>query len=105
MGKGDKKSKRGKIIMGSTGVSRQKKKKTFIPVPKAVKTVEEKPVPEAAVVEAAIEKPAKKKAAAVEVTDEKPAKKKTTAKAKAAPKKAEKPAEIKPDEEKAEAAE
>lgn len=37
MGKGDKKSKRGKIIMGSYGVTRPKKKKQsykFVPRPK-----------------------------------------------------------------------
>ena len=64
MGKGDKKTARGKRIIGSSGVTRQKKKATFV-VPEApVK----KPTP----------KKAPKKAAAP---------KKTTAK-KAAPKKA-----------------
>ena len=32
MGKGDKKTKRGKMIIGSYGVSRPKKKKNVIPV-------------------------------------------------------------------------
>ncbi|MEI7897788.1 MAG: 30S ribosomal protein THX [bacterium] len=47
MGKGDKKSKRGKIIIGSSGVSRsRKKKRTILPVaakaePKPKKEVEE----------------------------------------------------------------
>lgn len=37
MGKGDKKTKRGKIVIGSTGVSRQKKKNPHLnPIPKQV---------------------------------------------------------------------
>ncbi|MFZ4400014.1 MAG: 30S ribosomal protein THX [Bacteroidales bacterium] len=47
MGKGDKKTKRGKIILGSSGIKRPKNKKKTVAseiVPKSVKeTVEEKP--------------------------------------------------------------
>lgn len=76
MGKGDKKSKRGKIIKGSYGVRRPRKKtavivlkkKTAKPKPKAPKEEpEEKTV--------AVKKPAEKKVAA-----KKPAAKKTSAK-------------------------
>ncbi|MDP3461594.1 MAG: 30S ribosomal protein THX [Bacteroidales bacterium] len=56
MGKGDKKTKRGKIVIGSAGVSRQKKKNPHIhPIPK--KAVDEV-APETA------KKPAAKKVAA-----------------------------------------
>ena len=37
MGKGDKKSKKGKLFMGSFGNSRKKKDLTSKPVPKSVK--------------------------------------------------------------------
>lgn len=57
MGKGDKKSRRGKLFMGSYGVTRpRKKKKTRSASPKKLaKKAEKKPVAEAA--------PAPKKAA------------------------------------------
>ncbi|MHC1707116.1 MAG: 30S ribosomal protein THX [Bacteroidales bacterium] len=42
MGKGDKRSKRGKIILGSYGVSRAKRKKKYIPVAKPEVAVKEK---------------------------------------------------------------
>lgn len=67
MGKGDKKSKRGKIIMGSYGISRKRKKSSgFAATPaKAVAEVApeekaEKPVKKAAP-KAASEKPAAEK--------------------------------------------
>jgi ribosomal small subunit protein bTHX len=56
MGKGDKKTKRGKIIIGSTGVTRQKRKKSTISVAaetkpvvvsEKVKKTTKKPVPKA----------------------------------------------------------
>jgi ribosomal small subunit protein bTHX len=74
MGKGDKKTKRGKIIIGSSGVSRSRKKKTNLaPVaakaePKAKKEVEEQVVP---TVQSAHKKTAKKAEEHVGVADEK----------------------------------
>ncbi len=62
MGKGDKKTKRGKIILGSSGVSRPKNKKKIVPGVVAQKEEKEP-------------KPAKK--AKEEITDEKPVKKTT----------------------------
>lgn len=53
MGKGDKKSKRGKIHIGSTGVSRPKKKKV-------VKKAAKKAAPKKAAKKAAAKKAAKK---------------------------------------------
>lgn len=46
MGRGDRKSKKGKVFKGSYGVVRPRKKavKTIIPNKKKVKEVEEKPV-------------------------------------------------------------
>jgi 30S ribosomal protein S31 len=55
MGKGDKKSKRGKIIMGSFGVRRpSRKRKAIVPV---VKKAEEKPKKAPKVVEEPVEVP------------------------------------------------
>lgn len=56
MGKGDKKTKRGKIIIGSTGVSRQKRKRSTVSVaaktttavvPEKVKKAAKKATPKA----------------------------------------------------------
>lgn len=55
MGKGDKKSKRGKIIIGSYGVRRPSRKK-HVAVP-SVKTVEEKPKKAPKVTEEPVEVP------------------------------------------------
>lgn len=84
MGKGDKKTKRGKIVIGSSGVRRaRKKKKTVAPVTakvelKVKKEVEERVVPPA---KPAPKKAAKKTAAVTGAVEEKPkaarAKKKT----------------------------
>lgn len=71
MGKGDKKSARGKRVIGSSGVSRQKKKNTYVapaaPAKKAAPKTEEvakKAAPKkAAPKKAAAKKPAAKKAA------------------------------------------
>ena len=74
MGKGDKKTKRGKIIIGSSGVSRSRKKKnTPAPVaakaePKPKKEVEEQVIP---AVQAAPKKAAKKTEEHAEGTEEK----------------------------------
>lgn len=86
MGKGDKKSRRGKITIGSYGVRRRRKKKSMppvvetkaIPVKKPAKKGAEVPTPEVketavAVVTEAETKPAKKKAAPKAVKKEKPA--------------------------------
>lgn len=43
MGKGDKKTKRGKIVIGSSGVRRQKKKIRFILAPVVEVTPKAKP--------------------------------------------------------------
>jgi ribosomal small subunit protein bTHX len=74
MGKGDRKSKRGKIFMGSYGNSRKRKKKNKVvsaPRPKAVKPVKAETKPADAVeakarstAKKAVKKPAAKKAAA-----------------------------------------
>ena len=92
MGKGDKKTKRGKIIMGSYGVRRPKKDKKYV-APEPVKEVKKKTVKkeevtkEEVVIETVIateEKPKKvKKATAPKETavEEKPKVKKTTKKA------------------------
>ena len=61
MGKGDKKTRRGKITMGSHGVSRPRKKSTGKVVAKAATPKAEK---EAAPKKAAAKKAAPKKAAA-----------------------------------------
>ena len=77
MGKGDKKSKKGKISSGSYGVTRQKKKKNaFVATkPKAKKaapTAEEAPTAEKpAAKKAAAKKPAAKKAPAKKATAKK----------------------------------
>jgi ribosomal small subunit protein bTHX len=62
MGKGDIKSKKGKIKAGSSGVSRQKKKEVIEIKPKAAK----KAAPKKA---AAVKKPAAKKAPAKKKED------------------------------------
>lgn len=74
MGKGDKKSKRGKIVIGSFGVRRSKKKKKTVPAvknlaePKPKKSAPEKvtavpePLVDAHVAEEAAKKSAAKKA-------------------------------------------
>ena len=65
MGKGDKKTKRGKIILGSTGIKRPKNKKKNLPSIVAQKTIKK---------EVAEPKPAKKEKA--ETTEVKPTAKK-----------------------------
>jgi 30S ribosomal protein S31 len=83
MGKGDKKTKKGKISMGSYGVRRPKKDKKYV-APEPVKEVKKKDV----VVDANIateDKPKKAKKVAApkdEAAEEKSATKKTTKKAK-----------------------
>jgi 30S ribosomal protein S31 len=72
MGKGDKKSRRGKIILGSYGV-RRPRKKTDKPVIKQVKVVEEK--------ELKVTKPVKEKKEVKEVKDVKVAKERVEVKA------------------------
>ena len=75
MGKGDKKTKRGKIIIGSSGVKRSRKKKNIHTAvapkaePKPVKEVEEKVI---APVKAAVKKTAKKAEEHVEGAEVKP---------------------------------
>jgi 30S ribosomal protein S31 len=105
MGKGDKKSKRGKIVIGSFGVRRSKKKKKNAPAvnkkaePKPAKSAPEKvmAVAEAVVETNVAEETAKKTAAkkapkkAVEGVEEKPKAAKTKKKA------AEEEAEAKPE--------
>lgn len=75
MGKGDKKTKKGKISSGSYGVTRKRKKKAvFVAKPKAKKAApkkEEAPVEEETTKKTVAKKPAAKKA---------PAKKKPAAK-------------------------
>ena len=78
MGKGDKKTKRGKIVNKSYGVRRPRKKSSgYTPAPKAEPVAEETPAPakKAPAKKTAAKKPATKKTAA-----KKPAAKKTTAK-------------------------
>ena len=88
MGKGDKKSRRGKIIMGSYGVNRPQNPKKAVVVEKVVKLKEEKvkapakpkaePKPKPAAIEAVVEnstpieavKKATKKPAAIEAVVE-----------------------------------
>jgi 30S ribosomal protein S31 len=88
MGKGDKKTKRGKISMGSYGVRRPKKDKKYV-APEPVKEIKKKEVKkEEVVVEkviAAEEKPKKVKKVVTPkdaAAEEKPVAKKTTKKAK-----------------------
>lgn len=75
MGKGDKRSAKGKRIIGSSGVSRQKKKDIYVapatPVKKA-STKKEEDQPK----KAAAKKPAAKKAAPKKAAAKKPAAKK-----------------------------
>ncbi len=81
MGKGDKKTKRGKITIGSYGVKRQKKRtKTFVAAPVVEKKVVEEKVTKVKKVAApkAEKKVEKPKA---ETSVEKPKAKKTTKKA------------------------
>jgi ribosomal small subunit protein bTHX len=76
MGKGDKKTKRGKIIMGSSGVRRKKKKMSRAPKPVEATSKPEK-VKEMPVVETAAAKkaePETKKAPAAKVDKPKTAK-------------------------------
>lgn len=89
MGKGDKKTRRGKIVRGSFGVRRRKKNrstvKAAVPMPKP-KVIEEKPkATKPAPKKAAAEKPAEEKKPAVKKT----ATKTTTAKKTVATKKKE----------------
>jgi len=65
MGKGDKRSAKGKRILGSSGVSRQKKKDVYVaPATPAKKTETKEEAPKkAASKKAAAKKPAAKKAA------------------------------------------
>ncbi len=61
MGKGDKKTAKGKRVMGSAGVTRQKIKNTYVPSAAPVKKAVEKK--DASPKKAAAKKPAAKKAA------------------------------------------
>ena len=71
MGKGDKKTKKGKINSGTYGVSRKKKSANAIVVkPKAKKKVAKKVEAEAAPKKVAAKKPAAKKAPAKKKTEE-----------------------------------
>jgi len=85
MGKGDKKSKRGKITIGSYGVRRSRKKRPSLPVPViTAKPEEKKKVPAKKPAKAPVEFPvAEKEVAPVEAVVKTPKKKaapKTTAK-------------------------
>ena len=73
MGRGDKKTAKGKRTIGSFGVSRPRKKATYPATTSISKTVEENQEPVA-------KKPAAKKPAAKKPAAKKPAAKKTTAK-------------------------
>jgi len=80
MGKGDQKSKRGKISRGTSGVRRQKKKISTVAVvdkPKAA------PKKKSAPKKAALKKAVASKTEAKKVSAKKPATKKTTTKKKA----------------------
>ena len=74
MGKGDKKTKRGKIIIGSSGIKRARKKKSPLaavapkPAPKPLKEVEETAISSA---KPAAKKPAKKAEEHAEATEDK----------------------------------
>ncbi|MGB0390791.1 MAG: 30S ribosomal protein THX [Salibacteraceae bacterium] len=76
MGKGDKKSAKGKRIIGSSGVSRQKKKNTYVAPAAPVKKATPKKAAEAKPKKAAAKKPAAKKAAPKKAAAKKPAAKK-----------------------------
>lgn len=79
MGKGDKKTKRGKIIMGSYGVKRHKKKNPAYVAPVEKKTKEKaKPVEKAE--ETTVKKTTAKKTTAKKTTAKKEETKTTTAK-------------------------
>jgi ribosomal small subunit protein bTHX len=92
MGKGDKKSKRGKIIIGSYGVRRsQRNKKAFVAPPKATeikpKKIVEEPVTIAALEETeekVVKKTAAKKTTKKTAEGTEPAEKPKTSKAKKA---------------------
>ena len=75
MGKGDKKSKKGKISSGSYGVSRKRKKAaTFVAKPKAKKAdpkTEEAPAEKPVAKKAAVKKPAAKKTPAKKAAEKK----------------------------------
>ncbi len=66
MGKGDKKTKRGKIVIGSSGVRRARKKRSTVPV---VAKVEPKHVTETDELELAEKAASKKAAKKTEVSD------------------------------------
>ena len=83
MGKGDKKTKRGKIVNKSYGVRRPKKKSSgYTPVPKAEPVIEETPAPakKAPAKKASTRKTATKTTAAKKTATKKAPAKKTTAK-------------------------
>jgi len=90
MGKGDKKTKRGKIVNKSYGVRRPKKQSSgFVPTPKAQVVVEKEegaPVKKAPVKKASAKKAAVKKAPAKKAPAKKAAEKKAPAKKPAAKK-------------------
>jgi len=79
MGKGDQKSKRGKISRGTSGVRRQKKKISTVAVVKKPKAAPKKAAPK----KAAPKKTAAKKVVAKKEPAKKPAAKKTITKKKA----------------------
>lgn len=88
MGKGDKKTKRGKIIKGSYGVRRPKRKTSAAPIPVKVKKKIVEKVAEVVEEKAVVKKAPVKKVAAKKVEDKPIVEKETKVKAKAAPKKA-----------------
>jgi ribosomal small subunit protein bTHX len=91
MGKGDKKTKRGKIVIGSSGVRRSRKKKRSAPKPAA--KIEPVPIPEVEETPAvAAKEPRKKVVRAAETADASAEKPKTTR----AKKKSEEPATPEP---------
>jgi len=75
MGKGDKKSKKGKIFSGSYGVTRKRKASTTFVAPKTKKAAPEKET-EVVAEKPAAKKPAAKKPAAKKAPAKKPAAKK-----------------------------
>lgn len=89
MGKGDKRTAKGKRIIGSSGVSRQRKKVTYSAPLAESKPVKKEAPKKAAAKKATTTKTTATKATAAKTTAKKAAPKKTAAK-KAAPKAAEK---------------
>ena len=80
MGKGDKRSAKGKRILGSSGVTRQKKKNVYVapaaPAKKTAPKADAEAPKKAAAKKPAAKKPAAKKAAPKKAATKKPAAKK-----------------------------